>query len=103
VDLGVLPTPGVAWFSAAEAVPAAVISASHNPFPDNGIKLFAAGGRKLSDQVEAALEAELDRLLSATTPGAPPTGASVGTVTTVADLERYDAALVASLDGRDLG
>ncbi|HET6241180.1 MAG TPA: phosphoglucosamine mutase, partial [Arthrobacter sp.] len=40
-DLGVLPTPGVAWVSATEDIPAAVISASHNPFPDNGIKFFA--------------------------------------------------------------
>ena len=37
-----------------------MISASHNPFGDNGIKLFAAGGRKLADDVEAALEAEID-------------------------------------------
>jgi phosphoglucosamine mutase len=61
--LGVLPTPAVAWLSAQEDVPAAMISASHNPFADNGIKLFAAGGLKLSDDVEDELEAELDRLL----------------------------------------
>src|SRR4051812_8398425 len=61
--LGVVPTPAVAWLSAAEDVPAAMISASHNPFGDNGIKLFAAGGRKLPDDVEEELEAELDRLL----------------------------------------
>ena len=42
--LGEVPTPAVAWVSAVEAVPAAVISASHNPFGDNGIKFFAAGG-----------------------------------------------------------
>ena len=60
-DLGVLPTPGVAWLSAADGYPAAVISASHNPFQDNGIKFFAGGGRKLSEEVEARLEAELDR------------------------------------------
>ncbi len=58
VDLGVLPTPGVAALSAADGVPAAVISASHNPFADNGIKLFSAGGRKLPDDLEARLEAE---------------------------------------------
>jgi len=57
--LGVLPTPGVAWHSANEQVPAAVISASHNPYQDNGIKLFAAGGRKLADDVEQRLELEL--------------------------------------------
>ena len=46
-----------------DGLPAAMISAWHNPFADNGIKFFAAGGRKLTDEVEAALEAELDRLL----------------------------------------
>ena len=46
---GRVPTPEVAWWSAAEPAPAAMVSASHNPFPDNGIKLFAAGGRKLTD------------------------------------------------------
>ena len=59
VDLGVLPTPGVAWLSERRAVPAAMVSASHNPFSDNGVKLFAAGGLKLPDSVEAAIEDEL--------------------------------------------
>ena len=54
VDLGVLPTPGVAAVAAARGLPAAVISASHNPYADNGIKLFAPGGRKLTDAQEAA-------------------------------------------------
>jgi len=57
VDLGVLPTPGVAALSAARRAPAAVVSASHNPFFDNGVKLFAAGGRKLEAAAEAAIEA----------------------------------------------
>src|SRR4051812_49666188 len=60
-DLGVLPTPAVAFLSAQEGVPAAMISASHNPFPDNGIKLFAPGGHKLADDAEERLEAELVR------------------------------------------
>jgi phosphoglucosamine mutase len=60
-DLGVVPTPTVAFLSARDGVPAAMISASHNPFPDNGIKLFAPGGRKLADDVEERLEAELIR------------------------------------------
>ncbi|MGI8778219.1 MAG: phosphoglucosamine mutase [Acidimicrobiales bacterium] len=67
-DLGVLPTPGVAWASAHEHLPAAMISASHNPFPDNGIKFFAPGGRKLSDEVEDCLAAELERLLAGSVP-----------------------------------
>ncbi len=49
VDLGVIPTPAVAHRSAVEQVPGVVLSASHNPFADNGVKFFAAGGRKLSD------------------------------------------------------
>jgi phosphoglucosamine mutase len=63
VSLGVAPTPEVAWWSVAEDAPAAMISASHNPFADNGIKVFAPGGRKLSDAAEERLEAELDRLV----------------------------------------
>ena len=59
--LGVIPTPGVAWHAARDGVPAAMISASHNPWSDNGIKLFAPGGLKLADEVEARIEAELDR------------------------------------------
>ncbi len=99
-DLGVLPTPGVAWLAAADGAPAAVISASHNPYPDNGIKFFAAGGRKLSDELEARLEAELDRTIG--TPLAGPTGAGVGRVATSDGGHRYADALVAALPGRAL-
>ena len=63
-SLGVLPTPGLAGACAAEGVPGAMISASHNPWSDNGVKLFEAGGRKLRDEtqhvVEAALATRLD-------------------------------------------
>jgi len=111
VDAGVLPTPGLAWLSAADGVPAAMISASHNPFPDNGIKFFAAGGRKLADDVEERLEAELDGLLGGGVPAprsgaadasAPRTGAAVGRVAGGAGVDRYVDAVVASLGGRDL-
>ena len=54
--VGVLPTPGVAHLARVNAAPGAVISASHNPFDDNGIKLLAAGGRKLSEQLEVEIE-----------------------------------------------
>ena len=64
VSLGVAPTPCAAWVAAERTVPAAVISASHNPWHDNGIKFFAVGGRKLSDDVERALEAEIDRVVA---------------------------------------
>jgi len=63
LSMGVVPTPAVAWVCAQRNVPGAVISASHNPWSDNGIKFFAAGGRKLSDDREAALERALDAVL----------------------------------------
>jgi phosphoglucosamine mutase len=60
VDLvGILPTPGVAYLAKRWDAAAAVISASHNLFADNGIKLFARGGRKLTDEVESRVEVEL--------------------------------------------
>ena len=62
--LGVLPTPGVAFVSEAEGVPGAVISASHNRFSDNGIKLFSPGGLKLPDDVEKAVETELEAVVA---------------------------------------
>jgi len=104
-DLGVLPTPGVAAVSARRGLPAAVISASHNPFADNGVKLFAPGGRKLADDVERHLEGELARLSSAPggAAGAPPTGSGVGQLRPDPDaLGWYRDRLVAALDGRRL-
>jgi len=96
--LGVVPTPAVAWRSTADATPAAVISASHNPYADNGIKFFAAGGRKLDDATEERLESELERILAA-----PPAASSkAGTVTPAGDDDRYAQALVATLEGRRL-
>ena len=102
VDLGVLPTPGVAWYSVAEDRPAAAVSASHNPFEDNGVKFFTAGGRKLSDETEALLEAELDRLLAGDALLAPPTGAGVGRIATRDDTGAYVGGLVATIEGRRL-
>jgi phosphoglucosamine mutase len=102
VDLGVLPTPGVAWLSARDGRPAAMISASHNPFPDNGVKFFRAGGRKLSDETEAALEAEIDRLIAE--PAAQPrrTGAALGRLVAGDGHSRYEAALAESVKGPGL-
>jgi len=63
--LGPMPTPAVALMTQTQAADAGiVISASHNPFYDNGIKFFSAAGSKLPDEVELAIEAELDRALS---------------------------------------
>ncbi|MGW3998082.1 phosphoglucosamine mutase [Amycolatopsis sp. NPDC004772] len=88
--VGVLPTPAVAYLvGALEADLGVMISASHNPMPDNGIKLFAAGGHKLPDGIEDEIEAGLaDGKVR-------PTGAGVGRVTDVEDaLDRYAAHLV---------
>jgi phosphoglucosamine mutase len=61
VLLGPLPTPGVAYLTRAQrASLGVVISASHNPFADNGIKFFSAQGTKLNDEWELAVEASLD-------------------------------------------
>ncbi|WP_219418446.1 phosphoglucosamine mutase [Pseudonocardia nigra] len=80
VRVGVLPTPAVAFLvGELDADFGVMISASHNPMPDNGIKLFAAGGHKLPDAQEAAVEAGLD------TPAARPTGADVGRVRDLGD------------------
>jgi phosphoglucosamine mutase len=62
VLLGPLPTPGVAYLTRTlRASLGVVISASHNPFADNGIKFFSAKGAKLSDAWELAVEAELEQ------------------------------------------
>ena len=59
---GPMPTPGVAYLTRAlRAQAGIVISASHNPFEDNGIKFFSAEGTKLPDSIEHAIEAELDK------------------------------------------
>lgn len=97
VHLGVLPTPGVASLTRLrDADFAVMISASHNPMPDNGIKFFAAGGTKLSDALEAAIEARLG------VPGELPTGAHVGRVRSDPDaVEDYLQTVLATL-GTDL-
>ncbi len=104
VDLGVLPTPGVAWLCAARQLPGAVISASHNPFTDNGVKLFATGGLKLPGTVEAAVEEELDRVLAADARGPlAPTGRGVGRLWSDLDaVGGYVDHLVSALEGRSL-
>lgn len=61
VLIGPMPTPGIAYLTRALRLQAGVvISASHNPFEDNGIKFFGAGGSKLGDKVERQIEALLD-------------------------------------------
>ncbi len=80
---GVLPTPAIAHLTAHTGADLGVmISASHNPMPDNGIKLFSRGGHKLPDAVEAAIE----QAVTAGQPDGPrPTGAGIGRVSDLAD------------------
>lgn len=82
--LGVVPTPAVAFRSQQAGAPAAMISASHNPFGDNGIKLFAAGGLKLDDAVQNELEGVLAEIRSgkgsAVDSGRVPVGGDLGDV-----------------------
>ncbi|SFJ12616.1 phosphoglucosamine mutase [Amycolatopsis sacchari] len=91
--VGVQPTPAVAHLvGALDADLGVMISASHNPMPDNGIKLFAAGGHKLPDGIEDEIEAGLSGN------GSRPTGAGIGRVTDVPDaLDRYTQHLLDSL------
>jgi phosphoglucosamine mutase len=95
VRVGVLPTPAVAFLVGALGADLGVmISASHNPMPDNGIKLFAARGHKLPDALESAVEAGLDDRTTR------PTGAGIGRVRdSPGALERYVDHLVAVTPG----
>lgn len=104
IDVGVLPTPGLAWLSAVRGVPAAVVSASHNPFDDNGIKIFAPGGLKLPASTEAAIEEELERLLKDPDALERPTGTGVGCLGHEPEAAQgYVDHLAGVLEGRDLG
>jgi phosphoglucosamine mutase len=96
IDAGVVPTPATAFLIGdARADFGVMISASHNPAPDNGIKFFAAGGVKLPDEVEDRIEAALDA------PKLEPKGADVGRIRRFADAEdRYLVHLLTTLPHR---
>jgi phosphoglucosamine mutase len=104
IDLGVIPTPGVAAVAQARKIPGAMVSASHNPFADNGIKLFSLLGTKLPTEVEAEIERELDSVMAdPDRPPRRPTGHSVGRISTDPEAaELYRDQLRAALDGRSL-
>ncbi|MGI8577049.1 MAG: phosphoglucosamine mutase [Nocardioidaceae bacterium] len=91
--LGVLPTPAVAYLTAREGADFGVmLSASHNPMPDNGIKFFARGGVKLDDSVEDAIETYTGRVWER------PIGAAVGRVVDdVEAVEHYLAHLASTV------
>ena len=102
VDLGVIPTPGVAAVAAGRGVAAAVISASHNPYHDNGVKLLAPGGTKLTDDQEKLVEAEM-RDLGAARGDRATTPSRIGSVGADPDaLGWYCQRVVGNLDGRTL-
>jgi phosphoglucosamine mutase len=122
VDLGVMPTPGVAAVAAWRGHPAAVVSASHNSFQDNGVKLLSAGGRKLTDQEEEKIEALLAALAGPAGPAGPaepagPAGMAAGPaagglaagdrigrlVSDPGARDWYCGQVVAALEGRTLG
>ncbi|TXH43478.1 MAG: phosphoglucosamine mutase [Actinobacteria bacterium] len=91
--IDVLPTPGVAYLTAAlDADLGVMLSASHNPMPDNGIKFFASGGVKLADEIEEAIEEHLGEDWNR------PTGEAVGRVQLAPELaERYLEHLVSAV------
>jgi phosphoglucosamine mutase len=92
--VGVVPTPAVAYLVASTGADLGVmISASHNPMPDNGIKLFQRGGEKLADEVEALVEARIGE------PWQRPTGAAVGRVISDDQLvNKYIEHLLSTID-----
>ncbi len=96
LDAGVLPTPAAAFLiSDIDADFGVMVSASHNPAPDNGIKIFARGGIKLPDEVEKRIEEAM------TGPKLLPTGGAVGRIRRFSDAEdRYVVHLLASLPHR---
>lgn len=109
VDLGVVPTPVVARWCDDEQVAGAMVSASHNRWHDNGVKLFSPGGRKLSDEAQI----DIERRLSGAAAGVgAATGAGADAEVAADDAGVSDAgelaswrhleAVTASLEGRDL-
>ena len=103
VDLGVVPTPAVARWCQHEHVAGAMVSASHNPWHDNGVKLFAPGGRKLSDEQQLEIER---RLAGGARHGADDAGHKAGAYRAgdmaEAARQRHLDAVCASIEGRDL-
>src|SRR3954469_2395544 len=97
---GVGPTPAVAYLTASYGADVGVVlSASHTPMPDNGVKLFAAGGLKLPDELEQEIEAAVEKGVETR-----PIGAAIGRLREAGDaVERYGAHLLGAqptrLDG----
>jgi phosphoglucosamine mutase len=96
LDVGVMPTPAIAFLTESTGADLGVVlSASHNPMPDNGIKFFARGGHKLADELEDVIEARMGESW------ARPVGAAVGRITRRHDLQdSYAEHLLATLPHR---
>ncbi len=96
IRVGILPTPAVAHLTESLGVDLGVmLSASHNPAPDNGIKFFSRGGLKLADEVEEAIEARIGEQWDR------PVGAGVGRITDLPDGEqRYVDYLLSTVPNR---
>jgi phosphoglucosamine mutase len=92
--LGVVPTPAVAFEAHRRDAIGAVISGSHNPYHDNGIKLFARGGSKLVDEVEERIETEVATL--------PPPAGDPAQLLDAEESPDYLAHLLGALEGRSL-
>ena len=97
IDVGIVPTPGLAYLVNTQGTDLGVmLSASHNPMPDNGIKFFQRGGVKLDDSIEDSIEERLNEQWKR------PIAGDVGRITTDeghALRQTYIDALVASLEG----
>ncbi|WP_419554712.1 phosphoglucosamine mutase [Candidatus Poriferisodalis sp.] len=114
VDLGVVPTPVVAFGAGLEGSAGAMVSASHNPWTDNGVKLFAQGGTKLDDDAQSAVTHHLDRV--GLTHGDRPSAANVARRSSLASaavgvaptgetarvFDAYEMSLREAIDGRTL-
>ncbi|MEI6405702.1 MAG: phosphoglucosamine mutase [Actinomycetes bacterium] len=94
IDVGVLPTPAVAYLTDVTGADlGCMLSASHNPMPDNGIKFFARGGVKLDDVIEDEIESHLSIVSTL------PTGAGVGRIRSDDSLvEKYLHHLTSTID-----
>ena len=96
IRVGVLPTPAISWLTDVhEADLGVMLSASHNPMPDNGIKFFSRGGHKLADELEDRIESQMRE------PWDRPIGAAVGRIRDLPDATtEYVNHLVGTMPGR---
>lgn len=99
---GVLPTPGLALLAQEREAVGVMISASHNPWTDNGVKVFSLGGGKISDEQQSAIEDQLEQLLIEGDVHLDDMAAILNPGYAPGTADRYVAHLVDSLQGRSL-